>query len=223
MARVSITNRLPRRGEHSALPWQKRLEHETDAEYVERLVTALEDRFDDIVRAVNVSDEEIGAVGAGVSDGDKGDITVTVGGTVWTIDPAVVTYAKIQNVTAARVLGRETSGAGSAQELTLGTGLSLTGTVLDAVPTVIPTPTIEFSVDGTSVGTRSQLNFAADDDDEIEWRVADDSVNDRVNVRVELTSLAQRFRRLLYAFANMTDEVPDGLEDDFEMAEAELT
>ncbi len=63
--RVPITNRLPQRGEHSALPWQRRLEHETADEYLERLVTALEDRLDDIVRAVNVSDEEIGAGGGG--------------------------------------------------------------------------------------------------------------------------------------------------------------
>jgi hypothetical protein len=53
MARVSITNRLPRRGEHSALPWQRRLEHETDSEYLERLVTALDDRLLEIVRALN--------------------------------------------------------------------------------------------------------------------------------------------------------------------------
>jgi hypothetical protein len=63
--RVSISNRLPKRGEHAALPWQARLTHETADEYLERLVTALEDRFDDMVRAVNVSDEEIGSGGGG--------------------------------------------------------------------------------------------------------------------------------------------------------------
>ena len=56
----------------------------------------------------------------GVADGDKGDITVSVGGTVWTIDPQAVTYAKIQNVSAtARVLGRFSGGAGPIEE---GTG-----------------------------------------------------------------------------------------------------
>lgn len=71
--------------------------------------------------------------GSGVTDGDKGDITVSGSGTVWTIDATAVTYAKMQNVTAgSRLLGRGDSGTGSPQEITLGTGLTMTGTTLDA-------------------------------------------------------------------------------------------
>lgn len=59
------------------------------------------------------------AVAAGITDGDKGDIVVGGGGSTWLIDNDVVTYAKIQNVSAtSRILGRVTAGAGDIEELT---------------------------------------------------------------------------------------------------------
>lgn len=72
--------------------------------------------------------------GSGISDGDRGDITVSAGGSQWDIDPEAVTYAKMQNVSAAsRLLGRgSASGAGDVEEISLGTGLSMTGTTLSA-------------------------------------------------------------------------------------------
>jgi hypothetical protein len=72
--------------------------------------------------------------GGGVSDGDKGDITVASSGTVWTIDNGVVTYAKLQDVSDTnRLLGRATAGSGDAEEITIGSGLSLSGTTLSAL------------------------------------------------------------------------------------------
>ncbi len=60
---------------------------------------------------------EISGGGSGVTDGDKGDITVS--GSSWTIDADAVTYAKIQNVSATdRLLGRDSSGAGVIEEIT---------------------------------------------------------------------------------------------------------
>jgi hypothetical protein len=72
--------------------------------------------------------------GGGISDGDKGDITVSSSGTVWTVDNDAVTYAKIQNVSAAsRLLGRGSAGgSGDVEEITIGSGLSLSGTTLSA-------------------------------------------------------------------------------------------
>lgn len=54
------------------------------------------------------------------TNGDKGDITVSALGAIWTIDNDVVTYAKIQNVsTSQRGLGRNTAGSGDPEEVTL--------------------------------------------------------------------------------------------------------
>ena len=53
-----------------------------------------------------------------VTDGDKGDITVSSSGTTWTIDAGAVTYAKIQDVSATdKLLGRSTAGAGDIEEI----------------------------------------------------------------------------------------------------------
>jgi hypothetical protein len=70
----------------------------------------------------------VGTLSATVSDGDKGDITVSGSGATYTIDNDVVTYAKMQNVSAtSRVLGRKTAGAGDPQELTLSETLDFIG------------------------------------------------------------------------------------------------
>jgi hypothetical protein len=66
--------------------------------------------------------------GGGVTDGDKGDITVSASGATWTIDNTVVAYAKIQNVSNTnRILGRATAGAGSVEEITVGGDLTQSG------------------------------------------------------------------------------------------------
>lgn len=60
-----------------------------------------------------------GGGGAGVTDGDKGDITVSGSGATWTVDADAITYAKIQNVSQTNViLGRDSAGAGNIEEIT---------------------------------------------------------------------------------------------------------
>jgi len=72
-------------------------------------------------------DLEYEAASGGVSDGDKGDITVSASGATWTIDPSAVTLAKIQDIDTARILGRDTAGSGVVEQLTADEVLALLG------------------------------------------------------------------------------------------------
>jgi len=69
--------------------------------------------------------------GGTLSDGDKGDITVSASGATWTIDAGAVTLAKQANMATASVVYRKTAGDGAPEVQTLATlktDLGLTGT-----------------------------------------------------------------------------------------------
>jgi hypothetical protein len=67
-----------------------------------------------------------------------GDVTASAGNNSTTIVSGAVTYDKMQNVTAAsRLLGRQSGTSGSVQEILLGTGLTMSGTTLNASTTGI--------------------------------------------------------------------------------------
>lgn len=75
-----------------------------------------------------------------LATGDRGDITVSGGGATWDIDAGAVgtpeiaddavTFAKMQNIATDRVLGRDTAASGNIEELTLGSGLAISGGAL---------------------------------------------------------------------------------------------
>jgi len=72
-----------------------------------------------------------GETGPGITNGDKGDITVTGSSDIWTIDANAVTFAKIQNINSQRILGRSTAGSGNIESLTIGSNLKITAGALN--------------------------------------------------------------------------------------------
>lgn len=121
--------------------------------------------------------------GGGVSDGDKGDITVTGSGTTWTIDPNVITNSKIsssanislsklQSLSTSQLVGTSSS-SGAITAITLGSGLTMSGTTLSVsggggTPPKIVTLASDFYSNTTNINapdnvTNLTVDFVAGD------------------------------------------------------------
>ena len=101
------------------------------------------------------------AASGALTDGDKGDITVSNSGATFTIDNDVITLAKLAHMATARVVGRTTAGTGTPELLTIsGTGsVAMTNT-----PTLV-TPVLgaatATSINGVTIsGNGSELSLA---------------------------------------------------------------
>lgn len=67
----------------------------------------------------------VNVASSGVSDGDKGDISVSSSGTVWTVDADAVTNTKLANMATATFKGRTIAGTGDPQDLTVAEATAL--------------------------------------------------------------------------------------------------
>jgi len=125
--------------------------------------------------------------GGGVSDGDKGDITVSGSGATWTIDNDAVTYAKIQNVSAAsRILGRGAGGgSGDVEELTLGSYLYLNGTVLGVA---FPEPLEIFTF--ANIAVSGQSTVSADGSSDTLTLVAGSGISITTNATTDTVTIS---------------------------------
>jgi len=94
--------------------------------------------------------------GGGVADGDKGDVTVSGGGAVWTVDAGVVTNAKLANMATARFKGRVTGGTGDPEDLTGTQATTLLDTFTSALKGLAPA-----SGGGTANFLRADGSWAA--------------------------------------------------------------
>ncbi len=156
------------------------------------------------------------AVGGGVSDGDKGDITVSSSGATWTIDNGVVTYAKLQDVSDSnRLLGRASSGAGDAEEITIGSGLSVSGTTLSALgaPIAVVTKTADETVtSSTTLQDDDHLTYTLDADKHyyIELILLWSRTNTSANVDTARYAMSGGGNGTLRRVSNATSVLTDG-------------
>lgn len=95
------------------------------------------------------------SIGGGVSDGDKGDITVSSSGTVWTIDAGAVSLSKMADVATSTLFYRTTAGTGAPEVNTLATlktDLGLTGTNSGDAPPGGSTGEVQYNNAGAFAG-----------------------------------------------------------------------
>ena len=91
-----------------------------------------------------------------VVDGDKGDLTVSSSGTVWTIDNDVVSNAKLANMATATLKGRVSAGSGDPEDLTGTQATTLLDVFTSALKGLVPA-----SGGGTTTFLRADGTFAA--------------------------------------------------------------
>lgn len=94
--------------------------------------------------------------GGGVTDGDKGDITVSGSGAAWTIDNGAVTVSKMADLAASTILGNNTGGAAAPIALSAAQATALLDVFTSGAKGLVPA-----SGGGTTNFLRADGTFAA--------------------------------------------------------------
>jgi hypothetical protein len=94
----------------------------------------------------------------GVSDGDKGGITVAGSGATWTVNPGHITLARLANLAQGMIIGRATASTGVPEAITIGGDFLTAGGILSLAITPQPlnanlTDLSDGSLTGSKVGS----------------------------------------------------------------------